>query len=308
MSNSVPRATSRARRSSLLAAVLVVALPITTLPRLAEAAGVTAGAGWMLAAPKVTPDDAARKRAEAQVLGRDLAAADPAAAGMHYDARAAEWGDPILYLDAADAYLAAADKDGEEQMAEAGIERARIALDLLYFHLDSASDKNFRMVETGDIPDLIVRANTTVDRGEKLLEDLATRGDAAVAAADKPDKKKRERKPIKTKPLFIAGAVVTALGAAVVGVGAVGLIVGAVNQNKAEDPTVYGTAYDDVETKGQRGNLIAGVGLGVGGALVVGGAAMMIIAKVAEKKQGKAQEKQISVSPTLNGVSISGRF
>lgn len=262
----------------------------------------------MLAAPRVTPDDAARKRAEAQVLGRDLANADPAAAGMHYDTRAAEWGDPILYLDAADAYLAAADKDGEIPMAEAGIERARISLDLLYFQLDPAADKDFRMVETGDIPTLIARANTTIDRGERLLEDLARRGDAAVAEAT-PPKEKRQRKPIKTKPMFISGAVVASLGGGVLGVGAVGLIIGAVNQNKAEDPTVYGTAYDDVEAKGNRGNLIAGVGLGVGGALVLGGAAMMIIAKVAEKKQGKApKEKNISLSPTLRGVAISGRF
>lgn len=263
---------------------------------------------WFFAAPNVTPDDAARKRAEAQILGRDLAAADPAAAGMHYDNRAAEWGDPVLYLDAADAYLAAADKDGEIPMAEAGIERARIALDLLYFHLDTSIDKNFLMVETGDIPDLISRANATVDRGEKLLEDLAGRGDEAVASADKPKKEKRERKPIKTKAMFISGAVVAALGGAVLGVGAVGLIVGAVNQKKAEDPTVYGTGYDAVEVKGKRGNVIAGVGLGIGGALVLGGAAMIIIAKIAEKKQGKAKEKNVSFAPSLNGVSISGRF
>lgn len=292
------------------ASALVLALPVATVPQLATASPLAeAAAVHGFAGPRVTPEDAARKRAEAQVLGRDLAAADPAAAGMHYDTRAAEWGDPVLYLDAADAYLAAADKDGEMPMAEAGIERARIALDLLYFHLDGTSDPTFRMVDTGDIPDLIARANTTVDRGEKLLEELALRGDAAVADAGKPAKPKRERKPIKTKPMFIAGAVVTSLGGALLGVGGVGLIVGAVNQKKAEDPTVYGTAYDEVADKGERGNLIAGVGLAVGGVLTLGGAAMMIIAKVAEKKQGKpAKEKNVTVAPALNGVTISGRF
>jgi hypothetical protein len=286
-----------------------MALAVSAVPGIAAASPLSSATELaMFAGPKVTPDDAARKRAEAQLLGRDLAAADPAAAGMHYDTRASEWGDPILYLDAADAYLAAADKDGEIPMAEAGIERARIALDLLYFQLDAAADKDFRMVETGDIPTLIARANTTVDRGERLLEDLARRGDDPVADA-KPAKEKRERKPIKTKPMFISGAVVTGLGGGVLGVGAVGLIIGAVNQSRAEDPTVYGTAYDDVEAKGERGNLIAGVGLGVGGALVLGGVAMMIIAKVAEKKQGKAaKEKNVAISPTLRGVSISGRF
>jgi len=292
-------------RASLLTGLLGLALPMATLPTAVHASPF--GVGSFFAGPKVTPDDAARKRAEAQVLGRDLAAADPAAAGMHYDSRAAQWGDPILYLDAADAYFVAGDKDGEMPMAEAGIERARIALDLLYFHLDSAADKSFRMVETGDIPDLILRANETVKKGEKLLEDLARREDGSAAAVDKPAKEKRERKPIKTKAMFVSGAVVASLGGALAAFGAVGLIIGAVNQNKAEDPTVYGTEYDAVETKGKRGNLFAGVGLGVGGALVLGGAAMMIIAKVAEKKQGK-KSSNVAFSPSLNGVSISGRF
>jgi hypothetical protein len=283
-------------RASILASVLGVAVPFATLPSAALAAG-----------PKVTPDDAARKRAEAQVLGRDLASADPAAAGMHYDGRAAEWGDPILYLDAADAYLLAADKDGEMPMAEAAIERARISLDLLYFHLDSASDSSFRMVETGDIPDLILRANETVKKGEKLLEDLARREDGAAAAVDKPAKEKRERKPIKTKAMFVSGAVVASIGGALAAFGSVGLIIGAVNQKKAEDPTVYGTEYDAVAAKGERGNLIAGVGLGVGGALVLGGVAMIIIAKIAEKKQGK-KTSNVALMPALNGVAISGRF
>lgn len=295
---------------AVLAALVAGALPVAALPDVALASPLASASELvMFAGPRVTPDDAARKRAEAQVLGRDLANADPAAAGMHYDTRASEWGDPILYLDAADAYLAAADKDGEIPMAEAGIERARISLDLLYFQLDAAADKDFRMVETGDIPTMIARANTTIDRGERLLEDLARRGDAAAVADAKPVKEKRERKPIKTKPMFISGAVLASLGGGVLGVGAVGLIIGAVNQNKAEDPTVYGTAYDDVEDKGERGNLIAGVGLAVGGVLVLGGVAMIIIAKVAEKKQGKApKEKNISLSPTLRGVAISGRF
>lgn len=293
----------------MIAAAMLFALPLAGLPNTATASPLLdVVAGQFFAGPKVTPDEAARKRAEAQVLGRQLAAADPAGAGMHYDNRASEWGDPVLYLDAADAYLTAADKDGEMPMAEAGIERARIALDVLYFHLDSTADKDFRMVETSDVPDLIVRANAAVDRGERLLEDLARRGDGEVASADKPDKAKRERKPIKTRPMFIAGAVVTSLGGALLGVGGVGLIVGSVNQKKAEDPATYGTGYDAVEDKGRRGNLIAGVGLGVGGALVLGGATMMIIAKIAEKRQGKAKEKNVSFSPTLNGATISGRF
>src|SRR5688500_2787134 len=79
---------------------IAVALPLHVVPVAAAASP------WAFAGPKkVTPADAAKKRTEAQALGRDLAGADAAAAGMHYDARGAEWGDPVLFLDAADAYL-----------------------------------------------------------------------------------------------------------------------------------------------------------------------------------------------------------
>ncbi|MBK6921813.1 MAG: hypothetical protein IPH07_30735 [Deltaproteobacteria bacterium] len=284
-----------------LACALALALPIASLPAAASAA------------PRVTPEDGARKRAEAQVMGRDLLGADPAAAGMHYDARASEWGDPVLYLDAADAYIAAAEKDRDVAMAEAAIERGRIALDLLYFALDSTADPNFRIIDTSAVPDLIARANDVIAKAQTVTEDIA-RGDEGEGEGDATAKPKRERKPINARALFLSGAAVTGLGGAVLGVGAVGLIIGAVNQNRAEDPKVYGSAYDQVATKGERGNLIAGVGLGVGGALVLGGVAMMIAGKVVQKRQGRApdekatQKKTVRVAPALNGVSISGRF
>src|SRR5690349_10621257 len=105
-------------------AAIALALPMHAVPAAAFAGP-----------KKVTPADAATKRVDAQKVGRDLQTADAAAAGMHYDAKAAEWGDPVLFLDAADAYLAAAEKGRDIAMAEASIERARISLDILYFHL-----------------------------------------------------------------------------------------------------------------------------------------------------------------------------
>jgi len=287
----------------LAAWVVALALPLQMLPAVA------------IAAPKkVTPADAAAKRTEAQTLGRDLASADPTAAGMHYDAKAAEWGDPVLFLDAADAYLDAAEKGSDIAMAEAGIERARIALDLLYFQLDATADKNFRMVETADIADLIARANIAIDRGEALMEEIAKAAEAATVATtdegedEKKKKKKKKRKPGNGRGLFIAGAVATAAGSGLAVMGVAGLAVGAVNQNRAEDPTVYGEEYDAVEAKGRRGNVIAGVGLGLGGALLVSGIVMLVIGKKRMNKAAPAQENVVMVAPSLNGVAISGRF
>ena len=285
-------------------------MPLQVLPASAHA----------FAPKKVTPADAAAKRGDAQKLGRDLASADAAAAGMHYDAKAAEWGDPVLFLDAADAYLDAADKDKEISMAEAGIERARIALDILYFHLDPSADKSFRMVEDTDIADLISRANLAIDRGEKLMESIASGTSAEPVATTDDDgkkKKKKKRPPGNGKGLFIGGAVATALGAAFTVMGVAGLGIGAANQRKAEDPTVYGEEYDLVEDKGRRGNVIAAAGFAVGGALLVGGIVMLVIGK---KRMDKApaqeqsartrlrHDRMVRVAPSLNGLAISGRF
>lgn len=291
-------------------------MPLAAVPTTAHASdlGVYAFAG-----PKVTPDDAARKRAEAQVTGRQLVEADPSAAGVHYDTKASEWGDPVLYLDAADAYYKAAEKDTDPALAEAGVERARIALDLLFFQLDAAADPTFRMVDTADIPDLISRANNSVKTGEELAARLRGEADAAVASADEPKKEKRKRKPINTKALFASGVAVTALGGGVLAIGGVGLILGAVRQKKAEDPSVYGSEYDEVAAKGEKANTMAGVGLGLGGVLALGGITMIIIAKVAQKKQKQPPKEKaaiarverinsIRIAPGLNGGAISGRF
>jgi hypothetical protein len=304
--------------ASVVAAV-ALAMPLHAVPAVALASP------WAFAGPKkVTPADAAAKRGDAQKLGRDLASADAAAAGMHYDAKAAEWGDPVLFLDAADAYLDAAEKDNEIAMAEAGIERARISLDILYFHLDASADKNFRMVDDTDIADLISRANIAIDRGEKLMESIAGAAQAEpVASTDEAKKKKTKRPPGNGKGLYIGGAVATALGAAFTVMGVAGLAIGAVNQRKAEDPTVYGEEYDLVEEKGRRGNVIAAAGLAVGGVLLVGGIVMVIIGKKRMNKAGGPEPEgqsersarsrlrhnhMVRVAPTLNGLAISGRF
>ncbi len=303
-------------RARVLATAVALAIPLGAVPSArATELGVIAFAG-----PKVTPDDAARKRAEAQVTGRQLLEADPSAAGTHYDTKASEWGDPVLYLDAADAYYKAAEKDSDPAVADAGVERARIALDLLFFQLDSAADPTFRLVDTADVPDLIARANTSVKTGEALAAKLRGEADATVASADEPKKKeKRQRKPINGKALFASGVAVTAIGGGVLALGGVGLVLGAVRQNKAEDPGVYGSEYDEVAAKGKKANLMAGVGLGLGGALALGGVVMMIIGKRAQKKNKQApQEKAVAarlertnafrIAPALNGVAISGRF
>ena len=89
--------------------------------------------------------------------------------------------------------------------------------------------------------------------------------------------------------------------------GVAGLAIGAVNQSKADDPTIYGDAYDDVESKGKRGNVLAGVGLGIGAAAIAGGVVLFLLGKRRQKRAAEG-DKVVMVSPTLSGLAITGRF
>jgi hypothetical protein len=270
-----------------------------------------AGAGMpsvaVAAGPKkVTPADADKRRLQVQQSARPLAqSGDHAAAGIAYDNGAAEWGDPVLYLEAADSYLAAADAKRDEAMVDAAVERAKIALDILYFQLDAQADKDFRLVEQSDVPTLVARANSIVDEAEDLRAAIAAEATAdPTGETEEPQKKKKPRKP--GRAMIIAGASLTAVGGIGLGVGVAGLAIGAVNQNQAEEPTVYGEEYDAVEQKGKRGNVIAIVGLALGGAAAITGIVLIVLGKKKQRKAGGGNA--VAVAPTLNGIAISGRF
>ncbi len=257
---------------------------------------------YLLLGPRVTPADGAATRATAQTRGRELSASDPAAAGLHYDGAAAAWGDAILFLDAADAYIAAGEKTDDEEMFAAAIERCRIALDLLHFQTDPAADKTFRVLADQDIPDLIARANQTIERAQALRDRL---NDADVSAAPGPvDDDKRAKTD--GKGLIIAGSAFIALGVGITAVGAAGIGIGATNQKKAESAAVYGNSYDDVAVRGRRGNLLAAVGFGIGGAALVAGVVMLVVGS--KRKHRSATEQTVAIAPTTNGFSVSGRF
>lgn len=295
----------------MLATALSVAVPAVGMPSTARAS--TPGLPLLMAKKKdaVTPEDANAKRLPVQQRARGIVETDPVAAGVELDNGAAEWGDPVLFMDAAEAYLAAAENDRDEEVAAAAIERARIALDILHFHLDQSADPDFRLVEASDVPGMISRAEGIIDRAQTEIEEIQREAEVAAAPPPPPADKKK-RKPSGPKVKIISGAALATVGGGLVAMGAAGLILGAVRQNEAEDPTVYGEAYDSVEEKGKQANLLAGVGLGVGGAVLVVGVALIVVGKRQQKKEGKGDDKLVRVSPTMGprggGLSLTGRF
>lgn len=251
-----------------------------------------------------TPQMAAEERGHVQAEAKARAdAGDVGGAALVYDRGAAQKGDPILYLDAGDLYLELAKKDADEEMADAAIERGHIAQDILYFHLDSAADKDFRVVEASEVPGLLARADDLIDEAEAALEEMRSAGDPTGATAAAPPPKKKGN----GKGMVIGGVVLASVGGGLAVMGVAGLALGAVNQSKAEDPSIYGDAYDDVESNGKRANLLAGVGLGLGAACIAGGVVLFILGKRRQKRAAE-DDKVVMVSPTSNGLAVTGRF
>jgi hypothetical protein len=280
--------------------------------------------------PKVTPADAETKRSDVRAQVEALHTDDPANAGVTLDQAAAHWGDPALYLDAGDAYLEVASREQDLDYVDAARERARIALDILYFfqagppgrrvaharqsraslsHLDDTADPRFQLVAGPDIPGLIERANEMVDRADETQQAI----EAALTEPDDDDPTDRTDRRSKTpgRTMIIGGAAAASVGGALLVMGLAGLGVGAARQREAQDPTVYGVDYDAVDAKGRRANAIAGVGLGIGVALAGAGAALLILGM--RKKKAAAQGDTLAgVSPFLGrtggGLAVRGRF
>ena len=255
----------------------------------------------------VTPADAAAKRAPAQARGRALLdQGESIGAGIEFDNAAAELGDPVLYLDAGNAYYAGAQKSRDPELAKAAIERAAIALDILYFHLDSGADKDFRLVESSEIPQLIVRAQELTDEAEALIEEIEAE---SAEPEDEPKKKKKRGKMDRDKALLLSGALLTTGGIVGIALGVTGMGLGYARQLDAEHPAVYGEEYDTVASRGQRANTLAYVAFPVGAVLLGTGIALIVVSKKGTKgKKKKRKEEKLTFSPTLRGVQVSGRF
>lgn len=310
----------------ICASALAFALGWFSSPQTVSASSAPAA---LLAAggDRVTPEVAGAKRADAQVKGAALIdSGESIAAGIAFDNAASEYGDPVLYLDAGEAYLVGAEKSANRELAWAALERGNIAADILYFHLDSSADPHFRLVETKEIPQLILRAQSLVEDATELArkidEGVVTTGgkrkrDKAREPKRKPKKTDKKRTRGDGKAANITGAVFVGSGAAMLGIGIAGLEVGRRQQEVAVQPTIYGSKYDEVAKRGKRANMMAAVGLPASALLVGTGVAILVVNYKFQKLKGNTRKQRkrggkYSVAPGLSpvgaSVAVSGRF
>ncbi|MBA3545134.1 MAG: hypothetical protein H0T76_01485, partial [Nannocystis sp.] len=162
-------------RGRLLATLLAVTLPAAALPSPSQASPVLA----LFADEKVTPEQAASARKSVQERAQGLRKSDPGAAAELLSEEAGTRSDPVLYIDAADAYRESGVKEKSRPDLEAGIEKARIALDILYFLDDPRCDPDWQVLESGEIAGEIGRAEKLIAASEQAIADMEKKTDAA---------------------------------------------------------------------------------------------------------------------------------
>lgn len=319
------RPTNLRSSSARIAIVAGVIAGLAAPPAYATVATTTvsAQAYFRVKREKVTPEKAAAARADVQVKANALhQTGDTVGGGVALDEGAAVWGDPVLFLDAADMYLLAAQEQKDTGLIDAAEERARIARDILFYHLDSTADASFKLVPIGDVPGLISRAEALLNEAGPLRDSIVNAEPEEEEDEEEEDKPKKKRS--KKKILFGTGVAAATIGGALLLVGVAGLGIGAARQVEAEDNTVYGDEYDAVAAKGEQGNLIAGLGFGFGGAFAIAGATLIILSKAKPRKGKKKKKKKkddedapeddnvVRVGPTFgaghSGLAVTGRF
>ncbi|PRP93635.1 hypothetical protein [Enhygromyxa salina] len=268
----------------------------------------------------ITPDSANSARFGIEQQGQQLiqAGAHEQAAELYWS-KGIELADPVLIVDAAEAWREQAATQRSIVAAQTAIDRVQLALDMLYFLRDSASSASWQPVAPEYLGVVIDRARAVVTDAEALIAEIEAEQAAAAQAANAPEQTERQRKPAKPGTGLIAGgsaAIVLGLGGA--GLGVAGLVLGGQAQADVEDPTVYEPEHSAAEARGRTANLLAGVGIGVAVVGISVGAALIALGNKQRKRS--PTEASAQVTPTLMcagllgldctgaGLSVQGRF
>lgn len=273
--------------------------------------------------PDLTPNDAESKREAIRGAAQgDVDSGDYAAAAQTMEDNAAQLGDPISFLEAADLRIRAAEKDRDISQAESAITSAQIAGDIAGFYEDVGAgmqQSGWLVIDPASAGDLSARADSTIERAEALIAEIEAEQaeDAPVAAvgdkAPKANKKPREKKP--GLALIAAGSALSVVGAGGVSMAIAGLVISSRKQKEVEDTMLPAEQdrVDELDKEGNRANIIAFVGAGIA---VVGfgvGIPLVIVgAKRRKDAKNAPASAHLKLAPKFSrgsaGLALSGRF
>lgn len=304
----------------LLAAAIAVALPLAPLPAAATPIALVADAG------KVTPAQAsgARKPVQDRAQGL-LKAGNPDSAAELLAEEASKRSDPVLHLDAADAYKTAGVQNKSKADLTSGIDEAKIGLDILYFLQDPRCDPDWQLVDSSEVSAEIRRGEKIVEDSEKAITDLDTKVEAPPPVEED---KGRKKAPRDGRGYIAVGSLLTLVGVGGLGIMGAGLATGASAQKDIDtlaeslkNGTIMQAQFDAEKTaiddKGKRGNVLTYAGIGVGAVGLAAGIALLVVG-IKKRKQYRAEHGGASDSPSAMllpalgrdsaGLVLSGRF
>ncbi len=307
-------------RTRLLAVALAASLSLGAAP--AQAASVLAGAPGLalFADAKVTPEQAASARKSVQERAQSLRkAGDHGSAAELLSEEAAKRSDPVLYLDAADAYKAAGTEDRSRPDLETGIEKARVGLDILHFLQDPRCDPEWQAVAASKISAEIGRGEKIIAASEQAIKDMDRKVEAPAPEED--DEKTRKKAPKDGRGLIAVGSLLTVVGVAGLGMIGAGVALSAGAQKDVDDVDLTDMDFEqqiaDIDAKGKAANNIAYAGIAVGAVGLATGIALLVVG-VKKRKKYRAEHgsdentARVQVLPTAGrgqaGLVLLGRF
>ncbi len=263
----------------------------------------------------ITPDTANAARFGVEQQGQQLSAS-----GNHQQAAELYWQkgielkDPVLLIDAGEAWREQARSQRSLDAANTAVTQVSVALDMLYFLRDGASSEAWQPVAPEHLGTLIERAEKVVSDAEALIAEIEDEQRRAAEAANAPvEEPKKKRGPAKPGTgLLLGGSVSLVIGLGGAGLAATGLILGAQAQADVEDPLVYEPEHSAAEARGRTANLLAGVGIGVGAVGISVGVALIAVGVKKRKQASSTTTAELMPVPMLSrgggGLGLAGRF
>lgn len=289
-----------------MAALLAVTLPTAMLPVPAQAAG-----------QEVTPTRASGVRKVVQDRASPMLASDPGAAAELLSNEAKKTHDPVLFIDAAEAFKADGIAERDKAALAAAIEHASIGLDIAHFQQDPRCDPQWQHLDASDFDRETARGRQVIADSEQAILDLDKPVEAPPPEEEAPAKKSAPRDG---RGLIAGGALATAVGVGGLAMIGAGLAVSAKAQKDVDalDPSAIdfeGQLYD-IDKKGKGANTVAYAGIGV--AVVGLGVGIALLALGVKKRKayraehGGDETARVHAAPAFGpgygGFAIGGRF
>ncbi len=264
---------------------------------------ICAAVSWTLTASPVAAATPADSEA-ARVAAREAVSALPPNAALE---RLAKEGyrlkDPLLLLDAGQAALARSIEAPNIEALVRARTHATVALDMLLYLQSPRVKSRWTPLEGEEIPAQADRAAALVGDIEARIEEIrAERAAALIAESEPPEKTGKGR--------LIAGGVLTGLGVSGAALTLTGALLGRQAQNKIDDASIYGTTWDEWDTKGRNANLMSFVGAGTAAVGLLVGIPLLVSGSKAKRRAAERAggSSALRILPQPGGLLVTGRF